>query len=465
MARPDNWVPLNKRDHINLLWIAAICLNQLTCNFIWTPIGALTNPYCKKLGLNNVATTFVQLIGSFVGISVPPFVAVWSDTTTLKIGRRRPWIIGGEVLVLAGLMMISFCREMAGHKNGPAIAIFVIGQILASLGGNTANGPGRSMCSDVVPASQQVLVSNIVSFYNAVAGVISNLIGALKLYQYTSFNNETLVLMVSCIIGGVSFLISVCATPEEPLFEKPETTNPVTLIIQSFKDLTRQTFYLNLGCFFYCLGSTMFNWQNANFIASKVFHGDPLAPEGSGPYKTYDDGISHSQLLALIQTVVQVAYSTVNTPIVNFLGLRKAWTVGMAFGTLGNVVFFFTTNKWFYLLGYISLGVAQVVANSCPFAMISIITPTEKLAGALTNIYFFNNVGALVCQFGLSMGLGSIQWFIDNPGRIIGLSFVFCVCGLVCGLFGYAPNSKPIDENEEISDDDENSDSERPNSL
>lgn len=464
MARPDNWVPLNKRDHINILWIAAICLNQLTCNFIWTPVGALTNPYCKKLGLNNVATTFVQLIGSFVGISIPPFVAVWSDTTTLKLGRRRPWMIGAEILVMAGLMMISFCREMAGNKNGPAIAIFVIGQIFASVGGNSLNGPGRSMCSDVVPETQQVLVSNICSLYNGVAGVISNLIGALKLYQYTPYNNETLVLMISCIIGGVSFIISVCATPEEPLLEKPETTNPVVLIIQSFKDLTKQTLLVNVGCFFYTLGSTMFDWQNANFIAQVVFKGDPLAPPESDLYKTYDNGISHSQLLALIQTVVQVAYSAVNTSIVNFIGLRNAWIVGMVFCTVGNIVFFFNTNKWFYLIGYISLGIAKVVSTSVPYAMISIIAPAEKLAGAITNIIFFNNIGALVCQFGLSMGLGSIQWFIVNPGRIIGLSFIFCVCGLVCGIFGYTTNGKEVSFND-FSEDNENSDSDRPNSL
>lgn len=463
MARPDNWVPLNKRDHINTFWIAAICLNQLTTNFVWTPISALTNPYCQKLGLNNVATTFIQLIGSFVGLTVPPLVAVWSDTTTLKIGRRRPWMIGGETLVMVGLMMISFCREMAGHKRGPAIAIFVIGQIFASVGGNTENGPGRSMCSDVVPAHQQVLVSNMCTLYGGLAGVISNLIGALKLYEHTSLNNETLVLMVSCIIGGVSLIISVIATPEEPLIDPPESTNPFVLIAQSFKDLTKQTFLVNLGCFFFTLGVTMFNWQNVNCIARIVFGGDPLAPEDSAAYKTYDNGVSHAQLLALIQTIVQVAYSFINTTIVNKLGLRNAWIVGMVFATIGDVIFFFKTNKWVYMIAFISMGISQVVSNSCPYAMISIITPPEKLASALTNIIFFNNVGALVAQFALSMGLGSIQWFIDNPGRSIAIPFVFCAISVVCGIFGYQQSDRTLDNYSENQSED--TDSDKPSSL
>ena len=41
-----------------------------------------------------------------------------SDTCTLKFGRRRVFLIGAEIVVFAGLMMISFCREMAGQEYG-----------------------------------------------------------------------------------------------------------------------------------------------------------------------------------------------------------------------------------------------------------------------------------------------------------------------------------------------------------
>ena len=465
MARPDNWVPLCKRDHINVMWIVAICANQLTTNFVWTPIGALTNPYCQKLGLNNVATTLVQLIGSIVGLIVPPLAAVWSDTTTLKFGRRRPWMIGGEILVIVGLMMISFCRELTGHKRGASIAVFVIGQILASVGGNTENGPGRSMCSDVVPASQQVLVSNICTLYGGLAGVISNLIGALKLYQYTSLNNETLVLMISCIIGVVALITSVCATPEEPLLEKPETSNPFLLIIQSFKDMTRETILLAVGFLFFQLGVAMFGWQNVNYIATKVFGGDPQAPEGSGPYKTYDNGVSHAQLLALIQTIIQVLYSFFNTSIVNAIGLRNAWFVGMITAIIADVIFFFKTNKWVYMIAYIAMGISQVVANSCPYAMVTLITPPEKLAGAITNIIFFGNIAGVIAQFGLNMGLGSMKWFSSNTGRLIGIPFIFEVLAIVCGFFGYTVTGKRMDNVSESSGDNDESSEDKPAAL
>ena len=370
-------------------------------------------------------------------------------------------MIGGEILVMVGLMMVSFCRELTGHKRGPSIAFFVIGQILASVGGNIENGPGRSMCSDVVPASQQVLVSNICTLYGGIAGVISNLIGALKLYQYTSFNNETLVLMVCCIIGVVALIVSVVATPEEPLLEKPDTTNPFLLIAQSFKDMTRETILLAVGFLFFQLGVAMYAWQNVNYIATKVFGGDPKAPEGSELYKIYDNGFSHAQLLALIQTIIQVVYSFVNTSVVNTIGLRNAWFIGMVTAIIADVIFFFKTNKWVYMIAYISMGVSQVIANSCPYAMV---TPPEKLAGAITNIIFFGNIAGVFAQFGLNMGLGAVEWFSSNTGRLIGIPFIFNFLAIVCGYFGYTFTGKQMDNISE-SGDNEDSSEDKPAAL
>ncbi|OHT11604.1 major facilitator superfamily transporter [Tritrichomonas foetus] len=436
----ENWVPLCKRDSISTLWIVAICANQLTMNFIWVPIGALTNPYCQKLGLNNVATTLVQLIGSIVGILVPPFAAVWSDTTTMKFGRRRIYMICGEFLVLVGLMMVAFCRELSPKSHSGAIAVFVIGQILASVGGNSANGPGRSMCSDLVPPSQQVLVSNICTLYAGLSGVISNLIGALKLYQYTSMNNETLVLMVSCIIGFVSLVISVVVSPEEPLTEKPETVNPLRLIGQSFKFLTRDLGYICAAFLFFQLGVAMYSWNHTNYMGKVVFKGDASSNDG-----VYDSGVSHAQLLMLIQTIVQVVFSFLNTAVVNRIGLKNTWIFGMCCGIVCDLLFFFILDKWAYIISYITQGIVQVIANSTPYAMVTLITPSDKLAGIITIVIFFGNIAGVIAQFGLQMGLGSVAWFSANPGRLIGVSLVFLIVALVFGYLGFNVSGKNVE--------------------
>ena len=464
MARPDDWVPLCKRDHINVAWVAAICLNQLTMNFIWLPTSALMNPFCQKLGLNNIAITFIQLIPSIIGLIVPPISAVYSDVTTFKWGRRRIYLVVGEVIVIVGLLMISFCREIGGHKKGPSVALFVIGNILASAAGNAANGPGRSMCSDLVPPSQQVLVSNIVTLYGGLAGLLSNLIGALKLYQYTSFNNETLILMISCIIGVVALIISVVASPEEQLLEKSETSNPYSLIIASFKNMTRQILLVDLAFLFFQFGTQMYGWHCLNFFGKTVFGGDP-STEGTELYRIYDDGVAHGQLLGVIQTVVQVVFSFINTPIVNKIGLRVSWHIGMILGIGAEIFFFFKATKWVYIIAYILMGVCQVIANSAPYAVVSLISPSDKLAGNITSIILFGNFGTLIAQFAFNMGLGSIGWFKENEGRIIGVPAVFVILAMVCGHLGFAVDSSKMDHQSDSADANEDTSDDKPASL
>lgn len=465
MGRPDDWVPLCKRDHINVAWVAAICLNQLTMNFIWLPTSALMNPFCQKLGLNNIAITFIQLIPSIIGLIVPPISAVYSDVTTLKWGRRRIYLVVGEVIVIVGLLMISFCRELGGHKQGPSVAFFVIGNILASAAGNAANGPGRSMCSDLVPPSQQVLVSNIVTLYGGLAGLISNLIGALKLYEHTSMSNETLILMLSCIIGVVALVISVVASPEEPLLEKPETHNPYSLIIQSFKNLTKPILLVDLAFLFFQFGTQMYGWHCLNFFGKTIFGGDPEADDGSEPLKTYDHGVSHGQLLGVIQTIVQVVFSFINTPIVNKMGLRMSWEVGMVCGIIAEIFFLFKITKWVFIIPYMIMGICQVIANSCPYAVVSIISDSDKLAGNITSIVLFGNFGTLISQFAFNMGLGSIGWFKANEGRIIAIPAVFVVLAMICGWLGFSVDTKGADHEEQSSDVNEDTSDDKPASL
>ncbi|OHT07791.1 hypothetical protein TRFO_23905 [Tritrichomonas foetus] len=446
-------LPLCKRSKIHPLWIFAICANQITMSFIWIPIGVLTNPYCKKLGISHVATTWILSIGSIVGFIVPPFVAAWSDVTTFRYGRRRIYLIIGEILVISGFMLTSFCRELStwfhndNYNNDTAITFFVIGQILASLGGNIANGPGRTMCSDVVPASQQILVSSICTLDNAIAGVISNSIGALKLYKYTNLNNETFVLVVSCVIGMIALIVSVIATPEERFIQEKVVVNnnPIILILQSFQMLNKKLLMVLLAFVMYAFGSLQIGVQGANYIGRYIFGGIPNAPDG-----LYDAGISHAQFLLLIQTFVQIIYSFANTKIVDRFGLKATWMFGMICISLANLIFLFITDKYLLVLAYAFNSIAVVIGNSLPYAYVTLVTPPEKLAGSVTLVILFGNIGYLAGQFCLTMGLGSIPWFSSNPGRLIGFSAIFCMISIIFGNIGYDIKEKTIENEFEL---------------
>lgn len=447
------WIPLCKRESISVFWIFRICSCQIAMSFIWVPLSVLTAPMCKKLGLSHFSTSIVLLIGPVIGFIVPPIVSALSDSTTLKIGRRRMYIILGEIFVIVGLPMIGFCREISQYfnplsiflskedviidENKEAIFYFVLGEILAVTGGNMANGPGRAMCTEVVPSSQKVLASSICALDNAIAALISNSIGAFKLYKYTSLSNETFVLFSSCVIGLIAIFVSVLSTPEEQLKTKPKSSNPITVLINSVCSIDRNIFFILLSCSFYCFGYSQFYGQGANYIASHVFGGVPNAPDG-----LYDSGISYYQFLMLFLTVSQLFFSSINTKIIKKIGFKWAWTIAMCFQASSDILIFVIKKKELLFIPYILCGFTSVMNNALPLSYVSLNAPPEKASGYITLLILVNNISVMCANVFLHMFLGSLQFFMEDPGRLIALGSVFCMISLCCSRIGYGEKVK-----------------------
>ena len=455
----NQWVPLHERERLSIPHMLAISANQLAACLIWTPIGLLINPMCTIFKISNVFTTLIILVGPISGLIVPPIVAAYSDKTTLKWGRRRIWMVIGEVLALLGLMFLAFCDKI-GSSNGVHVTFLVLGQIIASVGGNIFNGPGRTMCTDLTPDSQQVMMSNFCQIHNGLAGVISNLIGALKLYEYAGMQNAQFVLLISCLVGCAALILSIVVSHEEPITEPPKETgtqNPFLLVLQGFKLYSLPLWLVVAGFFLFNLGANQYNTQIANFMGMNVFGGDPTADEDTEAYKIYDSGVSHTQLLALIQTIIQVGFSFASTYFTNIVGLPGTWAFGLTCGAVAQVLFFFIMNKWVYVIASILWSFNQVIGNGVPYSVISLYGNKENMGAMLTVCIFAGNVAGFLANFMLTMGLGSVEWFKSNPGRLIGVPVVFTILGDIIGVYGIILCQKTLSSSE-LDNDDEKED-------
>lgn len=431
----ENHVPLNERDHLSFAHLFAISANQLTANFIFTPINQLIMPMCLKLGLDNTASTLIMLIGSVAGIVVPPLVGSASDSTMAKLGRRRPWMITGEVLSIIGLMFMAFCDKMS-TVHGGQIACLVIGQTLASVGGNVLISPGRTLCTDVTPPSQQVVVGNLCMVHQAIAGIISNLIGALKLYEKAGMENSQFVMMISCIIGFVAFIASIVTSQEEQLKEKPAGgKNPIMLVVESVKIFDLGFWLVGIANFCFFASFMPYLAKFADFVGSVVFGG---VASGGTPeqLQAYNDGVSHAQILNLFQTVVQFVFSFASTYITKWIGLMGTWIFGTVFGTLGLALFAVRTNKWFYITNVVFLGIGLPIVGGIPNVILSLYASPEVMAGVQAVMLLCANLGAVIAQFAITMGLGAIKIFSDNSGYLLAVCSILFAITSISGAIG-----------------------------
>ncbi|EFX01167.1 sucrose transport protein [Grosmannia clavigera kw1407] len=105
--------------------------------FTWGVEMTYCTPYMLSLGLTKGQASFVWLAGPISGMIVQPVVGVISDQWTGKWGRRRPFIVVGNILVVGALLTLGFTSEIVTAVLGNEG--FTLGQ------GTTAPIPHRKI--------------------------------------------------------------------------------------------------------------------------------------------------------------------------------------------------------------------------------------------------------------------------------------------------------------------------------
>ena len=71
--------------------LSSICLSGI--QFAWTVELAFGTPYLLSLGLPTYLTAMVWLAGPLAGLVIQPLIGVYSDNSTHRLGRRRPFMM------------------------------------------------------------------------------------------------------------------------------------------------------------------------------------------------------------------------------------------------------------------------------------------------------------------------------------------------------------------------------------
>ena len=94
----------------------------------------------------------VLLIGAFVSMIVAPLFGALSDRITTRWGRRRPWIVIGTLMNVAGIFgLIYFPRA----NDMSSLPLFILAFMWVEFWNNVATAPFSALIPDVVPLNQR----------------------------------------------------------------------------------------------------------------------------------------------------------------------------------------------------------------------------------------------------------------------------------------------------------------------
>ncbi|MGE5674723.1 MAG: MFS transporter [Mycobacterium leprae] len=208
-------LPLLEHFWMNLFWFAN--------NLHWTALMSIIMPsqVVKFLGPErkefNLAMVFVW--GTVVAVIVHPWAGALSDRIRARLGRRRPFLIAGTVINLAGLLYMATAETLAS---------MTVAFIIVQMANNFANAPYTAIIADRVPEDQRGTASGFFGLMTVlgtvagalVAGQLLSKTAALEVYRHQLL----LVYGLICGVQLVAVLLTWWKVKEEPAPGGPRLT-------------------------------------------------------------------------------------------------------------------------------------------------------------------------------------------------------------------------------------------------
>ena len=183
-----------------------------------------------------------------------PVVGVLADNSKSKWGRRRPFMVGGALIVAACLIVLGWTSELVGmlisapdSKKTYTIALAVLSIYAVDFAINAVQSSCRSLIVDTLPISKQQLGSAWASRMVAVGHLVGYAVGTIDLPKIFGQSLGDSQFKQLCLIAAVFFLSTVgitCYAVEERILVSAKDADVKSGILKTLGTLIKTT--LNL---------------------------------------------------------------------------------------------------------------------------------------------------------------------------------------------------------------------------
>ncbi len=197
--------PLTRREllSLNILWFAL--------NFVFAALLPIVIPAQILLYISPGATGNGQqalflgalaALGAVTAVIVQPVVGALSDRTSTRLGKRRPYILVGAIVMLAGLGLLAFTHQ---------IAFFVLGMFLVVVAHTTSSTAYQGLVPDRVPHTQRGAASGYMGLMT-ILGTVGSLAVASLLLSHAGVTGRAVHGLAASIARGASdfYIVGAC---------------------------------------------------------------------------------------------------------------------------------------------------------------------------------------------------------------------------------------------------------------
>ncbi|MDD6153491.1 MAG: MFS transporter [Elusimicrobia bacterium] len=385
-----------QRPPKTFLQIMYMCLGFFGIQFGWVlQMGNMSAIY-SRLGAREDQIPLLWLAAPVTGLLVQPLVGYYSDRTWCRLGRRRPYFLGGAIFAMIALILM---------PQASAIWMAVIALWILDTSVNVSMEPFRAFVGDLLPEPQRktgyAMQSVMIGAGAVIASFLPQILTTLGVSTEAPLGHIPNTVKYSFYIGAavliVAILSTVKTTPEYPPADMEEFNRLKKQPVSPLKTLKE------MGQAFITMPSTMrrlavvqfFTWAAFMVmwvyftpgIASAVFHAAPgtaayetAANWGSSCFGIYN-GVAFVFAFALLWLTTKFSAKAIHIACLTIGGI--------GLGSLGLTLFGVEFTKTGLIFPMVCIGVAWSSILSMPYAMLSNALPAEKMGFYMGVFNFF----------------------------------------------------------------------------
>ncbi|MBQ0096172.1 MAG: SLC45 family MFS transporter [Bacteroidales bacterium] len=337
------------------------------------------------LGADPHQLSFFWILPPLMGMLVQPLVGKYSDRTWCRMGRRKPYLLGGALVALLVMLMlpnagsIDFGTKAFLGLNG-AMWFGLFSLMLLDTSINVAMQPFKMMVGDMVGENQKAQGYSVQSFL-CNAGSLVGYLFPIFLTWIGLANTAPAGVVPDSVIwsfycGAAILILCVLYTffrvkemaPEE-YAEFHSLTADGNSGVESSESLLKLlvrapgTFWTVSLVQFFCWASFLLLWTYTNgAIADTCWGVTDAASEG---YQAAGNWVG---LLFAVEAVGAMVWAVV---IPRFKTLKLAYAVSLVLGAAGFLSVFFIHDRWLLFVSFLLIGFVWAAMLAIPFTLVT----------------------------------------------------------------------------------------------
>lgn len=433
----------SQQQKLSIIRIICMCGSVLSFQFMYSCSFALTAPLALDLKFSDSTSQLFSAFGPICGAIIQPIIGFWSDNVACKFGRRRPFIIAGQIGTGLGLIIQILVFQVIPDtdKNRPLRqGLYVIAILMFNVFVQAMQAPARTIIGDLVPKSQQVMANSIATQMIAIAAVSCNIAG----FLLTKFPTNNSFMSLAVFIPFISLLFSVAGTvftvvasPEQPA-EKLGGTNPLKEAWHAIKNMDRPVIIAAIVLLCSWAAFYPFVFNATTYYAIDIFNSETGTDE-------YQIGVGYGMLMLAIHNLVVALSGFIIDPIIKKAGPKQIYFISQIVECavlLGCVWMRGKKYLWISTALFALLGLSQSIFNIVPYAIVTLVVPKERMGMVMGALNIFVVAGQFISQTLVCPFIRKASFSEGKLGPVIAVGAPFAIISAISSLFIVIPEQE-----------------------